>query len=621
VIDSLVSGEARLQVLVDVAVGAFVAAGALLRWSRPQKTHLLEASPDRILLSGWRHGWSETPLVSRYQGFGRVVRWAGVACTVAGVGLLAATFWVVSYDVPNPGLTMLLLVAGALLALVCLVLPIVAVVVVLRRNRQGRRGDRTHGTARWHPIRREWWNPTEAVAASLVIRPDTPEAADGLAPWTAKDVTLAHFTWAQLSRHMLLVGASGSGKTRSLYYHLMISSRVPWIYQDQKAELPLRDRFPERPVWGLDTPKYRSRSGVWNPMEEVRNAEDLAVVAALLFPDKGDMNDWVVREARMLFDAMWKEWHFESLQQYIYMLQHTPIEQIIEYLPAGYTTALADARTRAYCMGEIMTALRPYINTARIAAITSGRSTVTLDDFITRGGYVLCNEDAHLRQPVTLFWGMLLHRLRNRSTEESYPLLLLMDEFGDAGRIPNMAQALALYRGKGVGIIAGIQSLSLLESVYGETEWKAIRDGFGTQMILTANLTPELQVAMTQQLGNFTMEHSQNSATFGTGFNVSATIGAPSRTAAALVPVDQWGYWSEHHAVIVRGAKGPTWWIPLEVDLPPSPLGEKLLADPEEDWRLTERKRMRIFAESMSSTLPKAGEALVPQPRLVPPRD
>jgi len=611
VIDSLVPGEPRLQILIDVAVGVFVTAGGLLRWRRPRKTYIFEASPDQILLSGWRHRWSESPLVTSYKGHERVLHGTVWACLIAGCGLVACTAWVVAYEVPNPGLVMLLLLASALLALLCLGLPIVAAWAVIRRNRQGRRGDRTHGTAQWQPIRREWWNPEQAVAAALVMRPDTPEAAEGIVPWTGKDATLAHFTWAQLSRHMLLVGASGSGKTKSFYYHLMISSRVPWIYQDQKAELPLWSRFPERPVWGLDNPQYRSRSGVWNPMEEVHSPEDLAVVGALLFPDKGNMNDWVVREARGLFDAMWREWHFESLQQYIYLLQYTPIERLIACLPPGHVTTLADTRNRAYCMGEMMTVLRPFINTARIAAITHGRSTVTLDDFIARGGYVLCNEDKALRHPVTLFWGMLLHRLRNRSTEESYPLLLLMDEFGDAGHIPNMTEALALYRSKGVGIIAGIQSFSLMESVYGD-EWKAIRDGFGTQIILTANLNPETQAMLTQQLGTYTMEHPQGSATFGTGFHVSATIGAPSRTATALVPVDQWGYWSEHYAMIVRGAKGPTWWIPVEVDLPASPLGERLRVDPQADWRVTERKRMAIFAEAMSATMLKPGEALVP---------
>jgi len=206
-------------------------------------------------------------------------------------------------------------------------------------------------------------------------------------------------------------------------------------------------------------------------MEEVRAPEDIEVMSALLFPDKGNMNDWIAHGARMLFEAMCKRWRFSSLQEYVYLIEHTSLDRIIAALPHGYTTALADARSRAYIVSEILDVLRPWINTARIAQVTFGRSTITLDDFMARGGYVLCNEDKHLRQPVTLFWGMLLHRLRNRPSSDASPLLLLLDEFGDAGRIQTWRRLLAMYRSKGVGIVAGVQSFALMESVYGEREW------------------------------------------------------------------------------------------------------------------------------------------------------
>jgi type IV secretory pathway TraG/TraD family ATPase VirD4 len=594
----------RLQLVVSFGLLSLMAASVLwLVWRKRRKTHALEASPELLLSSGWPSGWSRSPLVEMPGHVWRTVRVLSWVLALNGAALLVATVVLVSRGMQRPDLMIVVLLFYGLAAVACMAAPI-AVITYFATRGTGRRGDRTHGTARWHPMKREWWNPEQAVAAALVIRPDNPLAAEGLVPYSINDATFAHFTWPQLSRHMLIIGATGSGKTTTMYHHLMISARMPWIYQDQKGELPLRDRFPERPVWGLDTRGFRSRSGIWNPMEEVRGPEDIEVMSALLFPDRGNMNDWVARGARMLFEAMCKRWHFESLQQYVYLLEHVPLDRLIEELPAGYGTALADTRTRANFMSEILDVLRPWINTSRIAAVTYGRSTVTLDDFIERGGYVVCNEDKHLRQPVTLFWGMLLHRLRNRPTGETHPLLLLMDEFGDAGKIPNMAQALALYRSKGVGIIAGIQSMALLESVYGETEWRAIRDGFGTQIIMTANMTPQLQMEMTQQLGTYTVEHAQSSASVGGLYpSVSASVSSPSRTAAALVPVDQWAYWSANRAVIVRGATGPTWWIPWPVELPSTPVGSRLLADPEADWRMHERERIAIFGEGVRSLL------------------
>jgi hypothetical protein len=122
---------------------------------------------------------------------------------------------------------------------------------------------------------------------------------------------------------------------------------------------------------------------------------------------------------------------------------------------------------------------------------------------------------------------------------------------------------------------------------------------------------------LTQQLGTFTIEHPQHSTGVGgPGINVNTSTSAPSRTAAALVPVDQWAYWSAARAVIVRGATGPTWWIPWPVELRSAPQGERLLADPEEDWRLRERERIKVFGEAAAPAvmLPR-GHAVVPQPR------
>jgi type IV secretory pathway TraG/TraD family ATPase VirD4 len=574
-----------------------------------QERRIVTTWIEDALICGWAHGWSDSPLLwaplSRRRWGRRLAITTLALVAVAGIGSAMAVvsgLTLLSRPLAAAGFQVVrlpLMILAAILA-ICLVLSAWALPVMLLgfgasrfRGTKGRRGDRTYGTARFHPLREEWWNPDEAVAAALVLRPERPGAEDGLVPWVLEDTAFVHFTWGQLSRHMLVVGATGSGKTTSFYHHLMLSSRVPWIYQDQKAELPLYDRFPERPVWGLDTRGYASRSGVWNPMEEVRAPEDIEVMSALLFPDKGNMNDWIAHGARMLFEAMCKRWRFSSLQEYVYLIEHTSLDRIIADLPHGYTTALADARSRAYIVSEILDVLRPWINTSRIAQVTFGKSTVTLDDFMARGGYVLCNEDKHLRQPVTLFWGMLLHRLRNRPSSDASPLLLLLDEFGDAGRIPNMAEALAMYRSKGVGIVAGVQSFALMESVYGEREWRAVRDGFGTTIVFAANITAQLQMELSDQLGSFTMEHRQGNAGLGGPTpSVHAGLSSPSRVASPLVPLDQWAQWSAARAAIVRGAKGPTWWIPWPVDITATPAGDRLTAAAAEDWRFREAERV-----------------------------
>lgn len=459
-----------------------------------------------------------------------------------------------------------------------------------------RRSGRTHGTAHFEALQKEWGDRSAAVAALLVLRPALGAAATRFVrPFLGyAHARLAYLTWEQLSRHLLIVGATGARKTTGVFTHLMLSSEVPWIYQDQKAELPLRDRFPDRPVWGLDTRGYQTRSGVWNPMEEIREPEDAQVLAALLFPDRGDQNDWVVRSARYIFEDLLTTQSIDSIQGLAWILQNEPPDRLLQRLPEGWRTTMADARQRGYFVQALLEALRPWTG-ARIAKVTHGKSTVRLDEFIARGGYVLCNEDKHLRQPVTLFWGMLLHRLRNRS-DAAGRLLLLFDEFGDAGKIPNMAQALALYRSKGVGIVAGIQTYSLMKTVYGP-EWEAVRDGFGSVFLLTANMPREQYEPLTRQLGQYTEEHDHLSAG-GQGPGISSG----HRVAANLVPVDQWPEWSAHAACLARGHY-PTWWVPVSVSLAPAP-ADLAEASADTDWRAEERARLSALKPSGPAPAP-----------------
>jgi hypothetical protein len=436
-------------------------------------------------------------------------------------------------------------------------------VALLGRLLEGSLRDGPRGSARFVSPQKEFGRRDEATAA-LLVRTTRGTACRAGKVWLQGSENFAYLSWELLSRHVLVVGNTGSGKTTGVFNHIMLSSDVPWIYQDQKAELPLRGSFPERPVWGLDTRGHATRSGVWNPLQEIRTEEDLEVLSALLIPDRGDEYDWVIRSARFLFEALLKAERFESLQAVGRCLETEGVDALSRRLPPGARSVLDNPRQRGYFLEALREVLHPLMS-RRVSRVTEGKSTLTLDDFIARGGYVLANEDKNLRASVTLFWGLLLNRLRNRSSEAGR-LLLLLDEFGDAGRVPNMASALALYRSKNVAIMAGVQTYSLLKTVY-RGEWEAVRDGFGTVFVLTANLPKHMYEPLSRELGCFTVRPL--SLQWGAG-GPSVSLGSP--LGAELVPPDRWGAWGEARACLARG-QHPTWWIPCPVPLAASPLG------------------------------------------------
>jgi len=173
-----------------------------------------------------------------------------------------------------------------------------------------------------------------------------------------------------------------------------------------------------------------------------------------------------------------------------------------------------------------------------------------------------CEDSDALKGPVHVFWAMLLGRLRNRP-EGASKILLLLDEFGDCGRINNIQRALVLLRSKGVSITAGIQNLGLLQDVYPQ-DWKAVMEGFGTRIWLARNLEDELRERLSKALGRFTRLVPPANK------NAKET-----EKEADLMPLDAWGRWSELRVALGR-LHGFTYWFPVPIEIPHTPLGEVL---------------------------------------------
>ena len=414
------------------------------------------------------------------------------------------------------------------------------------------------------------------------------------------NLTLLSLRWDILCRHVFLVGPQGSGKTESFYAPIMHSSLVPWVYQDSKAELPFKDEFPNRPVFGLDVRGHQTRSGVWNPMEEIRSAEDFDLLVDYIFPKNSrDPNAWVRDMARVIFGAMLRLKKWDSIQQMARTLRQMRLEPFLKMLEPIYLDTMKEPKSQVPVLQDLVATLSCW-ETVRVRAITEGKSTITLDEFIANGGYVMnCEDSDALKVPVRVFWAMLLGRLRNRP-EGSSQLLLLLDEFGDCGRIEKIQKALALLRSKGVAIVAAIQNMGLLEDVYPH-DWKAVLKGFGTRIWLARNLEDDLRLHLSQAIGKFTRRVPPANK------NAKET-----EREADLMPLDAWGKWSEARVALGR-LHGFTYWLPVRIPIPKTPLGPVVAGgDPWVDAEGEERAAAQAAMKAM--VLP---EWCLPEP--VPP--
>ena len=433
------------------------------------------------------------------------------------------------------------------------------------------------------------------VAVLLGYRDPSRLARRALLPLQRKARNLAqvHLRWDLLSRHIFILGTQGSGKTTAFFGHIMRSASCPWIYQDSKAELPFREWFPDRPVWGLDVRGYATRSAVLNFMEEIRTPEDYDLIVDMVFPiNPRDNNQWVRDMSRVLFNAILHAREWASLQEISRTLRATRMEQFLQSLDPIWRDLLKEPKSQVPILQDLVATLVRW-ESPRVSAITEGPSTITMDDFIARGGWVMnCEMTDGLRAPVQLFWAMLLNRLRNRP-EGAPPTLLLLDEFGDCGRIPNIERALILLRSKGVSFVAGIQNLGMLKDVYPQN-WQAVAQGFGTKIWLLRNADDETRETLTRALGKWTRKVPASSAKT-----------RPTEKEVDLMPIDAWAHWSDERAALAR-SNGFTYWLPLSLPIPSSPLGallrpEDLVAGtPEIPWEPAAAPAEFLDAEPIS---------------------
>jgi hypothetical protein len=115
-----------------------------------------------------------------------------------------------------------------------------------------------------------------------------------------------------------------------------------------------------------------------------------------------------------------------------------------------------------------------------------------------------------------------------------------------------------------VAIVAGIQNMGLLQDVYPQ-DWKAVLEGFGTRIWLARNLEDGLRQRLSQALGKFTRRIPSTSNNT-----------KESEREADLMPLDAWGQWSESRVALGR-LHGFTYWLPVAIPVPKTPLGPTMV--------------------------------------------
>lgn len=347
-----------------------------------------------------------------------------------------------------------------------------------------------------------------------------------------------------LSKHILLIGGAGCGKTNAFFYALndirnnMNENDVSIIF-DTKGEF--YDLFKKDGDYVIgNSLKFREESFTWNIFDEILadGWEDDAVsinakeISAGLFYGRGSSTQpFFCNAARDIFTGILihfirsakrnpEKWMnrlnnsellkafrrydinlYKSIFKYYYDLRY-----LLTYFGDGNTGQALGV------FGELNSMISEYF-VGILAEHNPDRKISMRNAVRNKGGKAIFVEyDLSIGEILTPVYRLLIDQAlkealgRNVETGKVY---LIADEFKLLPKLQHIDDALNFGRGLGVSVIAGIQSINQIYDIYGQDKGSAISSGFGSVFAFHAN-DSESREYITRRFGKNIMVFNYN---------------------------------------------------------------------------------------------------------------
>ncbi|OJA66155.1 hypothetical protein BGV71_32180 [Burkholderia ubonensis] len=304
------------------------------------------------------------------------------------------------------------------------------------------------------------------------------------------------------TRHMLMVGTPGSGKTQAIKQQLEIARlrEAPAALLDHGGEMM---QYFYRDGIDINLNPMDERCVGWTPFNELKRISDFKRVAKLLVPDSGGQNqDWTEGAQQVVSDTLRSLWNlganFRKNEPLLYFLLKAPLHGIdnaesLEWLLRSTTSRrlfeVGNEKQLAITMGIISRHMEP------LTYLREGDFSIT--DFVKsfekkgvcrRWLFLSYTDDNYAAiGPLMAMWmefvvqaGLLLSESALRR------FYLVCDELGSLRAMKALYDALTKWRKFGGVVIAGLQSTAQIEDPdkYGEKGAQSLLSCFGTVLML-----------------------------------------------------------------------------------------------------------------------------------------
>lgn len=465
-----------------------------------------------------------------------------------------------------------------------------AVFVAWRGGRGEPRAAReaTHGSSRWR-------RPGEIRRSLASVSCDRPGRAGVVAGANGRRARLTRPDVG--NPHVLLIGATRSGKSRRVIMPTIWTlghAGESMVVTDPKGELHamtaawLESRGYEVRQIDLLRP---ARGNRWNPLDAVVRAweagdEEEATRLAwefgnvMAFSEVGVGTDpiWPQAEESTIaalalgaaLEAPQGRRHPATMYRILAELGGDghggrALDEWFQSMPADHparlaygTAALSESRTRSSIFTGTAAHLRVFADPG-IAWLTA-----TSDHDPAQAGtrpmavFLLLPDEAGARRPIASLYvaqaySALAGVARAHGGRLPVPVWFLLDEFGNVGRLPAIAEKLTVAAGRGIRFVLAVQSVAQIDHVYGPKVREIVAGNCDAWLFLRAN-DEETAKAISAKAGTYTVRTTSVSRRPGRLGDVSGSEGATGRP---LLTPDEVLRWPAGQSLLLQAGEFP----------------------------------------------------------------
>lgn len=295
------------------------------------------------------------------------------------------------------------------------------------------------------------------------------------------------------TRHTLLAGTTGSGKTRVMHQILQPTRETDAraICVDVGGALVSRYWRGEGSGDIILNPRD-ARSVAWSPLAEIDTEDDLPLISAAIIPDgTGSSGEWNRYAQRLLAGVLQRVWEQGGdNSEVIRLLTRAPAEELRDLL-VGLPAEGMLREGNEKMLASVMAIITSYATPLAALDPSAGADSFSVSKWVmsdTKGEWLFLNfTDRQIEQLKPIICSVLsiaISSTLSLKEDSERRLFYIIDEFDALGEIAGIKSLLTRGRRFGAAAVLAIQSVSQLYSCYGHENARTLLSNLGTQLVL-----------------------------------------------------------------------------------------------------------------------------------------